>query len=90
MRGFIRVEKYYTLDEMAEIMKRVGGLDVEFEQCTDEAFRKSLADVRAPDFLQQDMSQNMKYVEQYGFFQQDLEDSQKVSPWTWDLERMLI
>jgi uncharacterized protein YbjT (DUF2867 family) len=73
-------EKYYTMDETAEIMKRVGGLDVEYEQCTDEAFRKSLAGVGAPEFLQEDMSQNMKYVQEYGFFQQDLEDSQKVSP----------
>jgi len=74
--------KYYTLNETAEIIQRIGGLDVEFEQCTDEAFRKSLAGVGAPEFLQEDMSQNMKYVQEYGFFQQDLEDSQKVSPST--------
>jgi hypothetical protein len=73
-------EKYYTMDEAAEIIKKVGRLDVSYEQCTDEAFRKSLADVGAPEFLQEDMSQNVKYIQEYGFFQQDLEDSHKVSP----------
>jgi uncharacterized protein YbjT (DUF2867 family) len=72
-------EKYYTMDETAEIIKKVGGLDVSYEQCTDEAFRKSLAGVGAPEFLQEDMSQNAKYFQEYGFFQQDLEDSHKVS-----------
>jgi hypothetical protein len=73
-------EKYYTMDEAAEIIKKVGRLDVSYEQCTDEAFRKSLADVGAPEFLQEDMSQNVKYIQEYGYFQQDLEDSHKVSP----------
>jgi len=70
-------EKYYTMVEVADILKRVGGLDVSYEQCTDEAFRESLASVGVPEFLQEDMSQNMKYIQEYGFFQQDLEDSQK-------------
>lgn len=73
-------EKEYTMDETVEIVKRVGGLDVSYEQCTDEAFRKSLAGVGAPEFLQEGMSQNMKYAQEYGYFQQDLKDSHKVSP----------
>ena len=60
-------EKEYEIGEIIEIMKSERGLDVVFEQCSDEQFRGALAAAGLPEFMQQDMSDNMKYVAEYGF-----------------------
>lgn len=60
-------EKEYEIGEIIEIMKSEGSLDVVFEQCSDEEFRAGLATAGLPEFMQQDMSDNMKYIAEYGF-----------------------
>ena len=37
-----------------------------YEQCTNTEYRTSLA-VSLPDFFVEDMSQNMRYIAEYGF-----------------------
>jgi len=42
-------------------------VDVVYEQCTNAEYRTSLAVRGLPDFFVEDMSQNMRYIAEYGF-----------------------
>lgn len=61
-------EKDYSPDDIVRIMRDVGGLDVVSEEITHGEYRKSLAMRGVPDFFIDDMSDNMRYIQTYGFF----------------------
>ncbi|CZR56703.1 related to nitrogen metabolic regulation protein nmr [Phialocephala subalpina] len=58
----------YSIEEAAGILRDVGGLDVKAAQVSEVEYRGILAAVGFPEFLQDDMVSNMKYIEEYGFF----------------------
>lgn len=58
----------YSLEEAAEILRRVGGVDVIAEQITEQEYRGILGHVGFPPFLQDDMISNMDFIEKHGFF----------------------
>jgi len=61
-------EGWYTLDEVVAIMKEEGGLDIVAYQCSDAEYRAGLASKGLPKFFQEDMSQNAKWIAEWGFF----------------------
>jgi len=62
-------ENWYTLDEIASILKNVGGLNIlKHEQCSEEDYKKRLAALGAPDFFVDDMAENAKFIHEFGFY----------------------
>jgi hypothetical protein len=61
-------ENDYTLDECVALMREKGGVDVTYEQVTEEDYRKALEEKGLPEFFRDDMCENMKYASEYGFF----------------------
>ncbi|KAL2062732.1 hypothetical protein VTL71DRAFT_5804 [Oculimacula yallundae] len=61
-------ERDYTVQEVADILVRVGGLDVVAEQCSYDEYKDMLKAFGLPEFVADDMSENMKFIEDYGFF----------------------
>jgi len=67
-RRVLVAENLYTLDDCANILKETAGLDVAVEQCSDEDYRKGLAAVGYPEFMQDDLSDIMSFIKEYGFY----------------------
>ncbi|RHZ52834.1 NmrA/HSCARG family protein [Aspergillus thermomutatus] len=63
-------ERYYTLEEMIDLMKSLG-LNVEFQAIDQKTFKASLAARGWPDFLQEDLVQVIQYAAEYGYFQDE-------------------
>ncbi|KAH7389057.1 hypothetical protein BKA64DRAFT_604648 [Cadophora sp. MPI-SDFR-AT-0126] len=60
--------KEYTVQEMANVMVGTGGLDIVAEKCTYEEYKGMLVAFGLPEFVADDMMENMRYFEEYGFF----------------------
>lgn len=58
----------YSAEEVAEILKRVGRVDVVAEQTTEQEYRGILEAVGAPSFLQDDMMSTMDFIEKSGYY----------------------
>jgi len=67
-KQIIAGEREYTVQETADILKDVGGLDVVAEQIGEKEYRGILAARGFPEFLQDDMLSNMDYFGTNGFF----------------------
>jgi hypothetical protein len=67
-RTILGGEREYPIQETAEILKRVGGLDVTAEQVSVDEYRDILGAVGFPEWLKDDMTSNMDFVEKWGFF----------------------
>ncbi len=61
-------EREYTIQEIADILVKTGGIDVEAEEIGDEQYRGLLQAFGMLEFVADDMSQNVKYIQEYGFF----------------------
>jgi hypothetical protein len=61
-------ERHYSPVEIVRVLKEAGGLDVVVEQIDDAEYRRQMAAKGAPDFFIDDMSDNMKFMQTYGFF----------------------
>jgi hypothetical protein len=61
-------EKEYTLEECVGLMREKAGLDVTYEQATEEDYRKALEAKGLPEVFRDEMCENMRYVSEYGFF----------------------
>jgi hypothetical protein len=73
-------ERHYSPVEIVKVLKEVGGLDVVVEQIDDAEYRKQMAAKGAPDFFIDDMSDNMKFMQAYGFFsEKQSEEGREVS-----------
>ncbi|KAK0124013.1 hypothetical protein ONS95_009000 [Cadophora gregata] len=71
--------KEYTVQEAAKIMAAIGGVDVVDDTCTYEEYQKMLMGFGLPEFVAADMTENMKYFTEYGFFGgQNVEDDHSV------------
>jgi len=60
--------KQYPISEVVDIVKNVGGLDVVFEQCSEEAYRSNLAAAGVPEFFRNDMVDTMRFLSEYHYF----------------------
>ncbi|PVH77929.1 NmrA-like family protein [Cadophora sp. DSE1049] len=60
--------KEYTVQEAANVMVGIGGLDIVAEKCAYEEYKGMLVEFGLPEFVADDMTENMKYFEEYGFF----------------------
>jgi hypothetical protein len=49
-------------------LREDGGLDVVYEECSEQEYKAGLAARGIPEFFQEDMAQNMRYISGYGFF----------------------
>jgi hypothetical protein len=73
-------ENHYSLIDIVKALKEVGGLDVVAEEIDDATYRKNLAAAGAPDFFIEDMSDNMKFMQTYGYFsEKQAEEGREVS-----------
>lgn len=61
-------ETHFSPNEIVKMLKDVGGLDVVAEQIDDQEYRKQVAEMGAPEFFVDDMSDTMKFMQTYGFF----------------------
>ncbi|KAE9364578.1 NAD(P)-binding protein [Stipitochalara longipes BDJ] len=61
-------EKYYSPEEIVKVLREVGGLDVVVEQIDEQEYRTQMAAMGAPEFYVDDMVDNIRFVETYGFF----------------------
>ena len=61
-------EKEYTLEECCGLLKEKAGIDMKFEQATEDGYKKALEKMGLPDFFRDDMCENMQYVKEFGFF----------------------
>jgi hypothetical protein len=59
---------WYSLNDIVRIIRDEGGLDVVFEQCSDAEYKAGLASKGLPDFFQEDMSENAKWIAEWGFY----------------------
>jgi hypothetical protein len=64
-------ENHLSPVEIVKLLKEVGGLDVVVEQIDDQEYRKQLAAMGAPQFFVDDMSDNMRFMQTYGFFSEE-------------------
>jgi hypothetical protein len=60
-------EKEDTIGETIKVMNE-GGMDFAFEQYSMEQYQKALAEKGLPDLFIEDMTENMSFVEEFGFF----------------------
>lgn len=60
--------KEYSVQEAVDIMVDIGGLDVVAETCAYEEYKGLLVTFGMPEFVADDMTENMKYFEEYGFY----------------------
>lgn len=67
-RTILGGQREYTIQESADILTRVGGLDVKAEQVSLEEYRGILGAVGFPEWLKDDMTSNMDFIEKWGFF----------------------
>ena len=62
-------ENEYTLSEIVSILKNVGGLDISLpDNYTEEDFKKRMTALGVPEFFQEDMMENSRYWNEFGFF----------------------
>lgn len=61
-------EKNYSIDETIRVMNEKGGIKVTLEQCSEDEYKKALEEKGLPDFFRDDMSENMQFVAEFGFF----------------------
>lgn len=67
-KAILAGEREYSVQEIADILVKTGGIDVKAEEIGDEQYRGLLQAFGTPEFVADDMSQNMKYIQEYGFF----------------------
>jgi len=60
-------ERMYTIVEMVEILKEAG-IDVVYQQVTEEQWKESLGKVGFPEHFQDDLTENSRWFVQYGYF----------------------
>jgi len=79
----LAAEGEYTGVETAQIMREKTGLDIEFEQASEEDYRAVLGSIGFPDWLQDDMCQTFQYFSEFGYFGgQDFIKVQEVRPFS--------
>ena len=61
-------EKDYTVEESVALLREKAGVDVAYEQVSEEDYRKALEKKGLPEFFRDDLCENMKYASEYGFF----------------------
>ncbi|KAG4433437.1 hypothetical protein IFR05_011083 [Cadophora sp. M221] len=61
-------ERDYTTQEAADILVKVREVDVVAEQCSYDEYKRMLMAFGLPEFEADDMTENMRFVEEYGFF----------------------
>lgn len=67
-KTIIAGENEYSMQEVAAIVAKTAGLDVEAVEITDEQYRGALGAYGMPEFLVDDMAQMMQFIKEYGFF----------------------
>ena len=73
-------ENHYSFIDIVKALKEVGGLDVVAEEIDDATYRKNLAAAGALDLFIEDMSDNMKFMQTYGYFsEKQAEEGREVS-----------
>ncbi|TAQ83308.1 hypothetical protein B7494_g8371 [Chlorociboria aeruginascens] len=66
-RQFNVAENFYTIEEILNIFKDLG-INVIFQGVDQETFKAGLASKGLPSFFQEDMTQNIQFIEEYGYF----------------------
>ncbi|TVY41185.1 NmrA-like family domain-containing protein [Lachnellula subtilissima] len=62
-------ENEYTPTEIVSILKKVGGVDISLPaDYTEDNFKKRLTAHGVPEFFQEDLVENMKFIHEFGFF----------------------
>lgn len=61
-------QDWYSLADIVRIIRDEGGLDVVFEQFSDAEYKAALASKGLPDFFQEDMSENARWIAEWGFY----------------------
>ncbi|RFU34975.1 hypothetical protein B7463_g1351, partial [Scytalidium lignicola] len=64
-------DRDYSFDEIIKILRDDGGLDISFEQCSEEDYREGMAAMEFPEFLQEDMIQNGQFITEFGYFRKE-------------------
>jgi len=73
--------KEYSVEEAVHVLAETGGLDVVAEKCAYGEYKDMLVAFGMPEFVADDMTENMKYFEEYGFFGGGkVENDHSVSP----------
>lgn len=83
----LAAEANYTALEVIQILQEKGGLDVEFVQAPEEQYRAALGSIGFPGWLQDDMLENFKFIDEYGYYGgEDFVKDKDVSAssWLWD------
>ncbi|TVY90485.1 NmrA-like family domain-containing protein [Lachnellula willkommii] len=62
-------EKEYAPTEIVSILKNVGDVDISLHaNYTEDDFKKRLTALGVPEFFQEDLAENMKFIHEFGFF----------------------
>lgn len=64
----LAAESSHNSLEVVKILQEKGGLDVEFVQALEGQYRAALGSKGFPDWLQDDLLANLKYIEEYGYY----------------------
>ncbi len=64
----VAAEKYYSIAEILRILKEAGGLDVVFQQISDEAFTAGMVQAGVPEFFAEDITENFKFMQEFGYY----------------------
>lgn len=67
-RTILAGDREYSILEVVDILKRVGGLDVTAQEVSVETYRDLLSAGGFPEWLKDDMTSNMDFIEKWGFF----------------------
>ena len=70
-------EAFYTPEQIVKVFREVGGLDVEVEQIDKQEYRTQMAAKGAPEFYIDDMVDNIRFIEGYGFFSEKVVEEGK-------------
>lgn len=62
-------ENEYTPTEIVSILKKAGHVDISLPaNYTEEDFKKRLTTLGVPEFFQEDLVENIKWIDEFGFF----------------------
>jgi NmrA-like family len=71
---------HYSPEDIVRVLKEVGGLDVTVERITEAEQRQHMAALGAPEFFIDDIVDNVKFMQEYGFFSEKVaEEGREVS-----------
>lgn len=58
----------YSMEDIVSILKSAGGLDMLPPICSEEGFKEQMAALGAPEWWQDDLVENGKFIQEYGLF----------------------